>query len=79
MHYYSERKTVENGVPKTTTTYKTGERNAMERQFCLFRASAATNEDNHDMDVCEWGTLEQGVIERKVYRKTESEEPTNAE
>lgn len=69
MFYYSERKTVENGAPKTTTTYKTGDRNAIERQFHLFCASAVANESGADMDVCEWGTLENGIIERKVYRK----------
>ena len=69
MFYYAERKTVENGVPKTTTVYKTGERAAMERQFHLFCASAATNESGVDLEVCEWGTLENGKIERKVYTK----------
>jgi len=69
MFYYSERKTVENGAPKTTTTYKTGDRSAMERQFHLFCASAVVNDGGADMEVCEWGTLENGVIERKVYYK----------
>ena len=69
MFYYAERKTVENGVPKTTTVYKTGERTAMERQFYLFCASAVTNESGADLEVCEWGTLENGKIDRKVYYK----------
>lgn len=69
MFYYAERKTVENGVPKTTTVYKTGEYAAMDRQFHLFCASAAINESGADLEVCEWGTLENGKIERKVYRK----------
>lgn len=77
MFYYAERYTVENGVPKTTTVYKTGERAAMERQFYLFCASAVTNESGADLEVCEWGTLENGKIERKVYKKTvPTPEPT---
>ncbi len=75
MTYYSELKVIENGSPKTTTTYKTGTRKAMERQFHLFCASACAEDNTHDLDTIEWGVLETGVIERKVYQNEPTPEP----
>jgi hypothetical protein len=66
MTYYSERKSIKSSTAQPTV-YKTGDRAAMERQFHLFCASAATNTDGNDVDSIEWGTIEQGVLERKVW------------
>ena len=69
MTYYSERKKVTNGTA-IAPVYHTGERDAMERQFHLNCANVldGTNPRN-DIDVCEWGTIEGGAIERKRYNK----------
>lgn len=75
MTYYAERKNIENGTAKQPA-YHTGDRDAMERQFHLDCANVLGNE-RMDVSVCEWGTVEQGVLERKVYRKPE--EPEQAE
>ena len=64
--YYAQRKSVKAGVPQTVNN-RFGERAEMERQFHLYCASAATNADNNDMDSVEWGTIEQGRIERKFW------------
>lgn len=39
----------------------------MERQYYLFCASASTNESGNEFDSAEWGTLEGGKLERKVW------------
>lgn len=66
MTYYAQRKTIKDGTAQPCT-YKTGERAAMERQYHLFCASAATNTDGVEVDSAEWGTIEQGAIERKTW------------
>lgn len=73
MTYYSERKKVTNGTA-IAPVYHTGERDAMERQFHLNCANVldSTNPRN-DLDVCEWGTIEGGAVERKVYVKPATE------
>ena len=79
MTYYSERKSIKSGTAQPTV-YKTGDRAAMERQYHLFCASAATNTDGNDVDSIEWGTVEQGMLERKVWiTPTEVTEETPAE
>ena len=83
MTFYAQRKIIKNGEPVVTPTNKIGTREEMERQFHLFCASACVNGDNNDLDAVEWGTLEQGVIERKVYNhpapEPEPEEQTEPE
>ena len=66
MTYYAQRKSVKAGVPQTVNN-RFGERAEMERQFHLYCASAATNADNNELDSVEWGTIEQGRIERKFW------------
>lgn len=66
MIYYSQRKSVKDGAAVAPNN-RYGTRNEMERQFHLYCASACTNADNNEIDAIEWGTLEQGVLERKVY------------
>lgn len=74
MTYYAERKSIKDGAIQPVV-YKTGERNEMEYQFHLFCASAVKT-DVRDLDSIEWGTIEQGVIERKKYVKPVEPEPT---
>jgi len=70
--YYAERRTINEGAQPVTVT-KYGTRRAMERQFHLFCANALDGDDfANDLDAIEWGTLENGSVERIVYVK----EPT---
>lgn len=66
MTYYAQRKSIKNGEPQTVNN-RFGTRQEMERQFHLYCASAATNNDGFEVDSIEWGTIEQGIIERKVW------------
>lgn len=74
MIYYAQRKSINNGTPEAVVN-KYGTRRAMERQFHLFCANA-NDGDNfpYDIDSVEWGTVENGVIERKLYVKEEPKE-----
>ena len=72
FHYYAQRKSIKNGETVTPNN-RYGERAEMERQFHLYCASAATNADNNEIDAVEWGTIEQGVIERKAWDWTVEE------
>ena len=67
MTYYAQRKSINNGEPQPVVN-KYGTREEMEYQFHLFCASAVKT-DIRDIDSIEWGTVEQGVIERKRYTK----------
>ena len=74
MIYYAQRKSILNGTPQTVNN-RYGDRRQMERQYHLYCANACEGEEYpFDVDSIEWGTLEHGVIERKVYvKQTESE------
>lgn len=73
--YYSERKKVNEGQA-VAPVYHTGEKDEMERQWHLDCANVLdTKNPRNDIDVCEWGTIEKGVIERRVYRKPPEPEP----
>lgn len=79
MTYYAQRKSVLNGKPQTVNN-RYGTQREMERQYCLFRANACDGQDYpFDLDAIEWGTLENGVIERKVYAKDISPIPPEPE
>ena len=67
MTYYAQRKSKNNGQPVTPNN-RYGDRAEMERQFHLYCASAATNADNNDIDRIEWGTIEGGAIESKMWQ-----------
>lgn len=69
MTYYAQRKSIKNSMPVTPNN-RYGTRAEMERQFHLYCASAATNEAGNDIDSVEWGTIEQGIIERKQWINT---------
>lgn len=74
MTYYSQRKSILNGQPQTVNN-RYGTRREMERQFHLYCANACDGTENpFDVDSIEWGTLELGVIERKVYVKQSPEQ-----
>ena len=66
MTYYAQRKSIKNGEPQSINN-RFGERADMERQYHLYCASAATNEAQNDLDSIEWGTIENGVLERKCW------------
>ena len=75
MTYYSQRKSILNGEPQTINN-RYGSQREMERQYHLFCANACDGAENpFDVDAIEWGTVEGGAIERKVYGKPEPEEP----
>ena len=79
MTYYAQRKSINNGTPETVNN-RYGTRRAMERQFHLFCANANDGENfPFDIDSIEWGTVENGVIERKLYVKEEAEETEQGE
>jgi len=72
MTYYSQRKSIKNGQPQTINN-RYGTRPEMERQYHLYCASAATNADGFEVDAVEWGTIEQGAVERRVWTNPVSE------
>lgn len=70
MMYYAERKKVNDGQAIAPAYHTSENQDAMERQFHLHCANVLdSNNPRNDLDVVEWGTIEGGVIERKVYRK----------
>lgn len=72
-HYYAQRKSVKNDTPAAPVN-KYGTREDMEYQFYLFCASSVKNEAGNDLDSVEWGTIEQGALERRTYSHP-SQEP----
>ena len=69
MTYYAQRKSILNGQPQTINN-RYGTKREMERQFHLYCANACDGpEAPYDIDSIEWGTIEQGVIERVRYLK----------
>lgn len=66
MTYYSQRKSIKDGQPQPINN-RFGTLPEMERQYHLYCASAATNADGFEVDAVEWGTIEQGAVERRVW------------
>lgn len=66
MTYYAIRWSIKNGV--ASHNERTGDRPTMERQFHLYCASCATNADGNQYDAVEWGTIEGGKLDRKVWQ-----------
>lgn len=78
MTYYAQRKSIINGEPQAINN-RYGSRREMERQYHLYCANACDGTENpFDVDSIEWGTIEGGAIERKVYNK-HAPEPEPAE
>ena len=73
MTYYSQRKSIKNGEPQAVNN-RYGSRDDMEYQFHLYCASAVKNDAGNEMDSIEWGTIENGMIERKRYDHPVAEE-----
>lgn len=67
LHYYAQRKFYKDGVGKTPLNYHYETVMEAEKQFHLLCSSAITNNDGNDFDSVEFGTLENGIIERKFY------------
>ena len=65
MTYYAYKQAIKNGA--VTTTSKTGDKSAMEYQYYLFCANSSKNEDKNEFSAVEWGTVEGGKLERKVW------------
>lgn len=65
--YYSQRKSQKSDRTMDAINNRYGDRNTMERQFHLYCASACENSNNYLKDAIEWGTVENGALERKVY------------
>ena len=66
LTYYAIRWTIGSDGTKSHNE-RVGDRAAMERQYYLYCASAATNESNNLLDSVEWGTFEGGRLDRKVW------------
>lgn len=69
MTWYAQRKSIKNGT--TTFNNRTGSRAEMLRQYFLYCASAATNQDDNDMDYVDFGTIEQGPVKHEIFQKEE--------
>ena len=75
MTYYAQRKSILNGVPQAINN-RYGTKREMERQFHLYCANACDGDDfPFDIDSIEWGTVEGGAVERKLYVKEIQPEP----
>lgn len=79
MTYYAQRKSIQDGVPQAINN-RYGNKREMERQFHLYCANACDGDDfPFDIDSIEWGTIEGGAVERKLYVKEIQPEPTPEE
>jgi len=77
--YYAQRKSIKNGETLPINN-RFGTLPEMERQYHLYCASAATNADGNEVDAVEWGTIEQGAVERKVWtHDVQPEQPEQPE
>jgi len=74
MTYYAQRKSIKDGTTLPINN-RFGTMAEMERQYHLYCASAATNADGNEVDAVEWGTIEQGAVERKVWTHEVQPEP----
>lgn len=80
MMYYTTKRTVKNGAAVTPANYSYTEHADAEKQFHLLCANAITNADGNDLTAVEWGTVEQGAIERRVWiAETPAETPAETE
>ena len=74
VHYYAQRQAYKNGQPQTPANYPYTSRDDAEKQFHLLCANAITNSDGFDFASVEFGTVEQGKLERKFYDHTLEQE-----
>ena len=74
MIYYAQKKAIKNGEPVAPSN-RYGTKKDMEYQYYLYCANSVQNNDDNDISSVEWGTIEQGVIERKRWLKEVEPEP----
>lgn len=67
MTFYAQRKSIVNGQPVAPNN-RYGTQEDMQYQYYLYCASAVKNEQHSDFDAIEWGTIEQGMKERSIFR-----------
>ena len=78
MTFYAQRKSIKNGT--TTFNQRTDtDRNAMLRQYFLYCASAATNEQGNEFDYIDFGTVEQGAVKHEAFTQPAPEPETEGE
>lgn len=66
-YYYATKRTVKNGSAQTPANYSYTEHDEAERQYHLLCAAAIRNDEGNEKTSVEWGTIEQGLIERKKW------------
>ena len=74
MIYYAQKKAIKDGKPVTPSN-RYGTKQEMEYQFYLYCANSVQNDDGNDVSSVEWGTIEQGVLERRRWLKEVQPEP----
>lgn len=74
MTYYAQKKAIKDGQPVAPNN-RYGTKSEMEYQYYLYCANSVQNNDNNDISSVEWGTIEQGVIERRRWLKEPEPEP----
>lgn len=67
LHYYAQRQYYKNGNPQTPDNYPYQNRDDAEAQYHLLCANAIKNNDGRDFVSVEYGTIEQGKLER-IFR-----------
>lgn len=75
LHFYAQKKFVKNGTPQTPQNYPYATRAEAERQFYLLCAAAIANTNGDDIVSVEYGTIEQGVLERRFWNYIPEPEP----
>ena len=71
MLYYAQRKSIKDEEPIFNN--RTGTRREMLRQYFLYCASSATNENENDFDFVEFGTIEHGALKVESFNQDEPE------
>lgn len=76
LHFYAQRQYYKNGIAQTPDNYPYSTRDAAEAQYHLLCANAIRNNEGRDFVSVEYGTIEQGKIERifRDFRTVEAEE-----
>lgn len=67
LHFYAQRKVFKDGAGVTPANYYYSTREEAERQYHLLCASAIANTDGNDFVAVEYGTVEQGAVERRFW------------
>lgn len=67
LHFYAQRKNIKDGAGLTPANYYYPTLEEAERQFHLLCASAIQNSDGYETSAVEYGSVERGIVDRKVY------------